>query len=125
MKMAENGIDLFMIKRFSSLTCEDLVLVWSQQNYLRLLLTVRYFEPSRGCCTRDPPQRKSVHESEWTCKAISAQKNNGFFGEWHVFYNLFRLNRNLVIFQKVLLLFAFDITLIVFLKFKEIPQKQI
>jgi len=34
------------------------VLVWSQQNYLRLLKTVTYFESSCGC-PRDPPERKS------------------------------------------------------------------
>ena len=38
--------------------------VWSQQNYLRLLLTVMYFESSKGWWPRDPPQRKSGHENE-------------------------------------------------------------
>jgi len=32
-------------------------MVWSQQNYLKLLLTVRYSK-SYGCCTRDLPRRK-------------------------------------------------------------------
>jgi len=40
------------------------VLLWSQQNYLRLLLTVRYFESSYSCCLRDPSLRKSGHEGE-------------------------------------------------------------
>ena len=40
------------------------VLVWSQQNYLRLLLTVRYSKFSYGCCLRNPPERKSGHENE-------------------------------------------------------------
>jgi len=31
------------------------VLVWSQQNYLKLLLTVRYSKFSYGCCPRNPP----------------------------------------------------------------------
>jgi len=41
------------------------VLVWSQQNYLKLLRTVRYFEYSHSCCHSDPPQRKSGYENEW------------------------------------------------------------
>ena len=41
------------------------VLVWSQQNYLRLLLTVRYFKSSWGCYSRDTPQRKIRYETEW------------------------------------------------------------
>ena len=31
------------------------VLVWSHQNCLKLLLTVRYSTSSQGCCPRDPP----------------------------------------------------------------------
>jgi len=38
--------------------------VWSQQNYLRLQLIVRYFESSYGCCPRDSPQRKTGHKNE-------------------------------------------------------------
>ena len=37
-------------------------LAWSRlrvQNYYRLLKTVRYSEPSWGCCPRDPLERKS------------------------------------------------------------------
>jgi len=41
------------------------VLVWSQQNYLKLLLTARYSKFSCGCCPRNPPQSKIGHESEW------------------------------------------------------------
>ena len=40
------------------------VLMWSQQNYLKLLLTVRYFDSSWGCCLRDPPNRNRGHENE-------------------------------------------------------------
>ena len=40
------------------------VLVWSQQNYLRLLLIVRYFGSSWGCCLCDSPQWKPGHENE-------------------------------------------------------------
>jgi len=39
------------------------VLVRSQQNYFKLLLVMRYFESSKGCCTRDPPQRKPGYEN--------------------------------------------------------------
>ena len=35
------------------------ILVWSQQNYLKLLLTVRYSKFSFGCWPRNPPLRKS------------------------------------------------------------------
>ena len=41
------------------------ILVWSQHNYLKLLLTVRYSKSSYGCCPRDPHSRKSEHENEW------------------------------------------------------------
>ena len=41
------------------------ILVWSQQNYLKLLLTVRYSKFSYGCCPRNAPLRKSGHENEW------------------------------------------------------------
>jgi len=41
------------------------VLVWSQQSYLKLLLTVRYFGSSWGCCPRDPPYRKRGRDDEW------------------------------------------------------------
>jgi len=37
----------------------------SQQNYQRLLLAVRYFEPPWGCFPLDPPQRKSWCENAW------------------------------------------------------------
>jgi len=30
-------------------------LVWSQQNYLNILLTVSYSKSSSGCCPSDPP----------------------------------------------------------------------
>jgi len=40
------------------------VLVSSQQDYLRFLLTVRYLESSYGYGTRDPRQRKNGHENE-------------------------------------------------------------
>jgi len=39
----------------ASPTLLDPVLVWSQQNYLKLLLTVRYSKLSCGCCARNPP----------------------------------------------------------------------
>jgi len=48
-------------------TCPTLVrpvIVWSQQYYLKLLLTVRYSEPFWVGCPRDPPWRKSDHENE-------------------------------------------------------------
>jgi len=38
--------------------------VCSQQNYLRLLLTVKYFRFSWSCCPRDPPPTKSGYENE-------------------------------------------------------------
>ena len=41
------------------------VLVWNQQNYLRLPLTVRYSESSQSCCSRNPTQSKSGYEHEW------------------------------------------------------------
>jgi len=31
------------------------VVVWNQQNYLKLMLTVRYSKFSYGCCPRNPP----------------------------------------------------------------------
>ena len=40
------------------------VLVWSQQKYLWLLKTIRYFESSYGCYAHDHPQRKSDYENE-------------------------------------------------------------
>ena len=40
------------------LTLLGLVLVWNQQNYMRLLKTVRYFESSWGCCICESPKRK-------------------------------------------------------------------
>jgi len=46
------------------------ILVWSQQIYLRLLLTVRCFAYSWGCC--HPNQRKCGHESEWMNKVYNA-----------------------------------------------------
>jgi len=48
------------------------VLVWSQQNYLRLLLTVRCFAYSWGCCHRHHPQRNGGHENEWMNKVYNA-----------------------------------------------------
>ena len=39
----------------ASLTLLGPVLVWRQQDYQRLLLTVRNFKSSCGCCPRDPP----------------------------------------------------------------------
>ena len=44
--------------------------MWSQQNYLILLLIVRYFESSWGCWPRDPPYRKSGHENEWMAQFL-------------------------------------------------------
>ena len=42
------------------------VLVWSEQNYLRLLLIVRYFGSSLGYFSRDSPQgRAGTKMSEW------------------------------------------------------------
>ena len=41
------------------------VLVWSQQNFLKLLMAVRYSKSSWGCCPSDPPSRKSGHANEW------------------------------------------------------------
>ena len=35
------------------------VLVWSQQNYPGLLLIVRYFGSSWGCCPRESPKGKA------------------------------------------------------------------
>ena len=35
------------------------VLVWSQQNYPKLLLTVRYSKSSLGCCPATLPRRKT------------------------------------------------------------------
>jgi len=35
------------------------VLVWSQQNYLKLLLTVRYSKLSYGCCSATLPRWKA------------------------------------------------------------------
>jgi len=40
------------------------VLVWSSQNYLELLFTVRYSKSSWGCCPHDPSQMKIGHENE-------------------------------------------------------------
>jgi len=35
------------------------VLVWSQQNYLKLLLTVKYSKSSKGCCPSILPRQKA------------------------------------------------------------------
>jgi len=43
----------------------DLALVWSQQNYQRLLLIVRCSKRSYSCCPNDPPWRKNGHETGW------------------------------------------------------------
>jgi len=40
------------------------VLVWRQQNYLELLLTMRHFDSSYGCCPCVLPHRKSGHDNE-------------------------------------------------------------
>ena len=42
-------------------------LMWRQQNYQGLLITMRYFESSWGCCPRDTPQSKNGYENEWMC----------------------------------------------------------
>ena len=41
------------------------VLVWSQQNYLKCLWTVRYFE-SLIKLPHDPPQKERGHKTEWS-----------------------------------------------------------
>ena len=40
------------------------ILMWSQQNYLKLLLIARYSK-SYGCCPTTLPMRKSRHENKW------------------------------------------------------------
>jgi len=47
----------------ASPTLLDPVLVWSKQNYLKLLLNARYSKFSYGCCLRNPPKRKIGHEN--------------------------------------------------------------
>jgi len=39
----------------ASPTLLDSILVWSEQNYLKLLLTVSFSKFSCGCCPRNPP----------------------------------------------------------------------
>ena len=48
------------------------VLMWNQQNYVGLLLNVRYFESSWSCCcSRDRSQRKRGNENEWIKFALT------------------------------------------------------
>ena len=46
------------------------VLVWSSQNYLRLLLIVRYFGSFQGCCPRLSPKEKRARKwvNGWVCR---------------------------------------------------------
>jgi len=41
------------------------IFVWLQQNYLRLLKTLRYSDFSQDCCSRKTTERNSVFENEW------------------------------------------------------------
>jgi len=54
----ESGQEVVQVAGYvtTSPTSLDPVLVWSQQNYLRLLLIVRYFGSSERCC---PPKGKA------------------------------------------------------------------
>jgi len=48
----------------TSPTLRGPVLLWRQQDCLRSLKTLRYFESS-GCCSRYSPERKSEDGNEW------------------------------------------------------------
>jgi len=55
----------------SDLACP--VVVWSQQNYLKLLKTVTYFESSHACCPATLPRWKTGVKHEWMNTFTSAK----------------------------------------------------